>query len=69
MGIKHHSKRIRRIHVGYCLGALNAIALVGLLTYGFTVRAVQAEVDTATLHAMMDSDAAVPFMLQPPEVK
>lgn len=68
MATKHHTARIRRIHTRYCLLAVNALVLTGLLTYGLTLRTVQAAEDTARLHAMMDSDSA-PMLLMPPEVK
>lgn len=68
--MKHHATRIRRIHTRYCLLAVNALVLTGLLTYGLTLRTAQAAEDTGALHAMMDSDTIMaPSLLMPPEVK
>lgn len=68
MTTKHHAKRFRNLHMRYTLIIINSVVLCGLLTYGLTLRTVQAAEDAGALHAMMDSDSA-PMMLMPPEVK
>lgn len=61
-------KARRTLHTRYTLIIINAVALAALLTYGMVVRGAEASTDTAVMHAIMDSDSAQPFMLQPPTV-